>query len=572
MEDQTREVLDILSNIHIFHELDEDQLEDIAENLDTLLIQEGQFIFTEGDPADGFYIIISGRISIQRGMAEDAHEVSIFQRGDYFGEEGLVTNQFRQVNAFALTNVVLLRLSNDIIDDLAEQYPQIVAPIRLTLNSYHLFLKKDFSWRTPREAVQFIARKHHFFLFSKEIPPLLFGLITIIPVTFLYLTVSQRSFFVLIILMLNILVFFGWIIWQAIDWSNDYAIITNRRVVSLEKIYLLYESRQEAPLDAVLSVETKTTQLGRMLGYGDVVMRTFTGYIIFKGLARAGLIVRLINEERQRASERTHQAQRYDKEDTIREMIGARKIEHDPFCERVNPESAKMQEAPRRLTSGKLSHWLATFFRLREEENGIITYRTHWYILLKRVIAPSATLFLLFFLFLLTLFRVFTLFSLKDTLVFYIATGLVLLLWWGYQYWDWRNDRYIIGHDQLIDLYRKPLGQEQKRTAPIKNIQTVEFERLGLMSLILNFGTVFIRVGDTSFSFDYVFNPSEVQKEIFERYQEYIQAQKDREQENMRKEMAEWIEIYHQVVQNGGTPPPPPYDDEISGYNIDRNK
>jgi uncharacterized membrane protein YdbT with pleckstrin-like domain len=145
--------------------------------------------------------------------------------------------------------------------------------------------------------------------------------------------------------------------------------------------------------------------------------------------------------------------------------------------------------------------------------------------------------------------------------------GLGLLGWWLYQYWDWRNDRYIVTDDQLIDLYKKPLGQEQRRSAPIKNIQTVEFERLGLVSLILNFGTVFIRVGDSTLTFDYVYNPSEAQQDIFERYQQFNQKQKVREKEALRDEVAEWIEIYHEVVQKKSKSDETTPDEENSGYN-----
>jgi hypothetical protein len=35
--------------------------------------------------------------------------------------------------------------------------------------------------------------------------------------------------------------------------------------------------------------------------------------------------------------------------------------------------------------------------------------------------------------------------------------------------------------------------------------------------------------------------------------------------------MADWIEIYHQVIQNGGTPPPPPSPQNFSEYNIEEN-
>ena len=179
-------------------------------------------------------------------------------------------------------------------------------------------------------------------------------------------------------------------------------------------------------------------------------------------------------------------------------------------------------------------------------------------------------LILLFLLFIFAAFGIFTIFKFINLLVFETVSAFFILVWWFYQYFDWRNDRYIITRDQIVDVNTKNhLGHEDKRSAPIKNIQTVEYKRKGLISIILNFGTVFIRVGDTTFTFDYVYNPSETQSEIFSRYQKYLGDQKQRDQDNLRQEMSEWIEIYHRVVQNGGTPPPPPSSGEISGYNMD---
>jgi uncharacterized membrane protein YdbT with pleckstrin-like domain len=134
---------------------------------------------------------------------------------------------------------------------------------------------------------------------------------------------------------------------------------------------------------------------------------------------------------------------------------------------------------------------------------------------------------------------------------------LLLLLifgaWWLYQYIDWRNDRYIISDKELIDIYKRPLGVEQKRTAPLENILSIDYERPNLIHLILNFGTVFIRVGEASLTFNNVFNPSEVQREIFERlYNKKLQKQQQ-EDDNDQRRLAEWLEIYHQET-TGQTP------------------
>ena len=396
--------------------------------------------------------------------------------------------------------------------------------------------------------------------------PLIIGGISLALTAFLNWGLSNPHVIFEYVFILNLIVITGWFVWTIIDWANDFSIITNRRVVSFEKVALFYESRQEAPLDAILSIETRTSQAGRFFGFGDILIRTFTGVISFRFLAHPELVIRLINEERSKAKILSKKFQRNTKEDLIRNRLGFNERELNPFEDLQGQDQV---EVPPSVVSGKLSSLLATFFRLRSEENGIITYRTHWFILLKKVMTPTLLLILLFLLFIFAAFGIFTIFKFINLLVFEAVSSIFILSWWFYQYFDWRNDRYIITRDQIVDINKKPLGHEDKRAAPIKNIQTVEYKRKGLISIILNFGTVFIRVGDTTFTFDYVYNPSETQSEIFSRYQKYLGDQKQRDQDNLRQEMSEWIEIYHRVVQNGGTPPPPPSSGEISGYNMD---
>lgn len=566
MDEPINELVDLLSTIHIFSMLSGEQLFDLADRLDTQLFRAGEVLFSQGSQADGFYIISSGRISLRQGGIENSDERAILQRGDYFGEEGLRLNQSRKLTAVAASNVIIHHIKSVQIEELSEIYPEISGPIRLSIDSYHLFLNQRLKWLAPRETVQFITRKHSMILLWRMVLPLFFGGFSLSITAFLNWGLSNPNVFFEIVFILNIIAILGWFIWTIIDWANDFSIITNRRIVSFEKVALFYESRQEAPLDAILSIETRTSQAGRIFGFGDILIRTFTGVIIFRYLAHHEFVIRLINEERSKAKILSRKYQRNTKEDLIRNRLGFNGRTFDPFEDEILEEK---EEVPPSVVSGRLSSLLATFFRLRCEENGIITYRTHWFILLKKVLSPTLLLFVLFLLFIFAAFGIFTLFPFINLLVFEIVTGLFLLVWWFYQYFDWRNDRYIITRDQIVDINKKPLGRENKRSAPIKNIQTVEYNRKGIISLILNFGTVFIRVGDTTFTFDYVYNPSETQSEIFSRYQKFLGDQKKSDQDNLRQEMSEWIEIYHRVVQNGGTLPPPPSGEEISGYNID---
>jgi uncharacterized membrane protein YdbT with pleckstrin-like domain len=161
----------------------------------------------------------------------------------------------------------------------------------------------------------------------------------------------------------------------------------------------------------------------------------------------------------------------------------------------------------------------------------VITYRTHWFILLGKIFLPTLFLFLTLTLLILRLVNVFKLLTLSSTVLLCLLLFLIFGLWWLYQYVDWRNDRYIISEKELIDIYKRPLGVEQKRTAPLENILSIDYERPNLIHLILNFGTVFIRVGEASLTFNNVFNPSEVQREILNAFEQQKSAKQKPEDE-----------------------------------------
>ncbi len=569
MTDYSQEIVEILSHIHFFDSLEDEDLVQLSEGLATVFFKQSEVIFDEGYEADGFYIILSGRVSIQEENKGEVHEISICQKGDYFGEDGLIPGNLRAISAKATTNVVAIHFNQEKVEEMLHAYPEIIEPIQLTLKSYHLFLDHPFSWRAPREAIHFLARKHDFFLWINLASPAIASVISFLLV--LYFSFSGTSPLQWLIILFLILAFLsvGWLIWKIVDWSNDFSIITNRRIIALEKVALFYESRQEAPLDAILSVETQTTQLGRWIGFGDVVIRTFTGVIVFKNLSKPELIVRFVNDEKGRSSFQSNRLQRISKEDTLRSRIGLEertRTLQDLVDETEDPDVD--EEITREVYSSGIMDSLARFFKLRTEKNGVIVYRTHWFMLIKKALWSGLALLLFFTILVYSIIEFNLSLNFNLLLLIELGIGTILFIWWLYQFWDWRNDQYIVSEDQLIDLYKKPLGQEQRRSAPIKNIQTVEFERQGLISILLNFGTVFIRVGDITFTFDYVYKPSTVQQDIFDRYQKYNQKQKQKEKEALRDEVAEWIEIYHEVVQKKPESDETQTDENNSGYNI----
>ncbi|HAL15388.1 MAG TPA: hypothetical protein DCP32_01140 [Anaerolineaceae bacterium] len=128
-----------------------------------------------------------------------------------------------------------------------------------------------------------------------------------------------------------------------------------------------------------------------------------------------------------------------------------------------------------------------------------------------------------------------------------------------YQYVDWRNDRYIITPELIMDVFKKPLGTEEKKSAPLRNILSIDYERKNLIALIFNFGTVYIRVGESTFTFDNVVNPAEVQRELFQSFMELKQRDEARLEQERHDQMADWIERYHNYI--GGATSENPLDE-----------
>jgi hypothetical protein len=139
---------------------------------------------------------------------------------------------------------------------------------------------------------------------------------------------------------------------------------------------------------------------------------------------------------------------------------------------------------------------------------------------------------------------------LNHQMLMIIAVFLLLsmLFWWFYAYTDWKNDVFEINPSQIIDIDRKPFGKESRRVAPLDSILSIHYEKRGLLQVMLNYGTVFISVGNQQLTFEDVSNPSTVQQEIFARIGDR-QEELDRSQADAEKDrLAQWFRLYHEEI------------------------
>jgi len=334
-------------------------------------------------------------------------------------------------------------------------------------------------------------------------------------------------------------------VWFWADWLNDYYIVTSRRVLWLEKVVLLYDSRQEAPLETVLSKNITFNQiLRRFINYGTVIVRTFTGSIVMHRARQPDLIVAFIDALQTRSRQLVRKSEEAKMENLIRERLNMPPKPKPALA----PSPSTSLPAPQRPTRpGPLEQFFTNTFKMRYEEGDRITYRKHWFVLLQKTFWPA-----LFFAAVLALI-IFLARSGMVTAQVAIALAVLTLpaisLWWLYRYVDWRNDIYIVTLDSILDIERKPLSREVKKSAPLENILSLENSRVGIIGLLFNFGTVIINVGTEKFNFFSVYNPAQVQYEIFDRMLALRQRKEEAEARKERERIVEMLTAYHKQVE-----------------------
>jgi hypothetical protein len=568
MPDNKQAITSALKTIRLFDGLDDTQLEKVAAFIHITLLKEGDTL-QQGEKNSPFFIVVSGRVRYSHDGKAASSATYVLKHGDLFGGDSLFRGKSKAFNLVALKPAVLFQLPLNALRMLVNTLPRLTKNIKRQLAWYNLVRSKPFSWLGDEETVKLICRKHPAYLFVTELVPLSIawvGVLVILLAT-LVTTASFRlvaGWFGAGVVVVGVL----WGLWRLFDWGNDYYILTDERIVWLERTIGLYDSRQEAPLVAIKAGETKSTLIGRWLGFGDVLTQTFMGQVFFRHVRNPGEIKNLIDQERKLATERQMSTDIHAIEGTIRQKI-------EPFTAATVPVSAKATVPVRTASGGAphetkvapepLSFWQSFIarFQTRWEYAGVITYRKHLYILFTMTWMPAACVIGL-----LTATGVLYSWRENGQVSLLNPTAILLLgiflaglafLWWLYNFVDWTNDIYRVTADKIVDSERKPLGDEITKSAPLENIIGLDYERLGILGVVLNFGNVIINVGtDNKFIFYGIHNPARAQRDIFNYMFEQRRKKQRLDTLNEQERVSSYIAAYHRQAEDLRQPKKPP--------------
>jgi hypothetical protein len=528
----------LMKKMHLFSGLKDDEVKSIAESLNVKSdYQDDEVVFEQDKTADIFYIIFKGKVNIYRKGKKEEERIAFLGAGDYFGEEALLTNRLRSATVRATAGTILLSLRKEQFAKLIKTIKSLKTNFQIAVESRKLTRRLHPGWLNANEVIYLLTRKHPILLLRVLWKPVLSFLIPLALMTLAAFDLSNWFFGILA--GMSLIFCSAWTAWEVIDWGNDYYIVTNQRVIWLEKVIGLYDSREEAMMNTVLSINTSTDQWGRIVGYGDVIVRTFTGEIRLKFVGYPKQVEMMIREYWTRTQGATKEIQQETVKKAIRKKLGW----PDPPAAKQDTFGGQQKHEDHTF----FADWFSGRFTLRLEDGDTVTYHKHWIILLFTLWKQFLILIaLVAFPFVWNYFELGTMPIAMIT--FLISFILVTFIWIWYDYADWSNDIFQVTADQIIDVFKKPFGDEERKAAPLENILSTQYKRHGIVGMVMNFGTVFIAVGGTNFDFEDVADPPTVQQDIVRRMNARKAKKAEAEAAAEREKLAEWLMLYHKTV------------------------
>ncbi len=96
---------------------------------ETVAFTAGQPVFQEGDLGTEMFIIMDGRVRIEKRIKGETHVLSMLEKGDFFGEMGVLESAPRSADAVADTDTRLLAITGSRFDEMIRKTPEIAVRI-----------------------------------------------------------------------------------------------------------------------------------------------------------------------------------------------------------------------------------------------------------------------------------------------------------------------------------------------------------------------------------------------------------------------------------------------------------
>ena len=530
----------------------------------------GEIIFRDGDESKHFYIIDTGQVSVfRKDPAGTEVIVRLLGPGQFFGETGLVRSEPRNATVKVTANTTLFAIEKADFETLT-RFRDVRKELEAAVQRRGPTLRR-FDWQLPDEVAIGVSHRVIVSLIFESAGTLLiwtalavglFALSFIHPPRFLPWPPAAPW-----LLRIGGVATFGlMLVWHVVDWTNDYLVVTNQRVVHVERYGLWREVRNEVPIDAVQNVVlSHKGVLAALLKLSDIIVETIGGRLIFTHIPNGQFMQERILDQRTLAQQ---EAKREEVETIRRELIRvlspallAQSSEPPPTPASAQPAaSAQPTVSDQSQEAAPKPAWLDWLRglrpQLRVEKSGQIIWHKHWLLLLWRLVIP-ALVFVAGIGVSYILWRLpYWITRIPPLTTWAILTpgGLIVLAsflmgWWEYMVWD--QDLYILTSNRIVDIERRPFGlKETRRESNLDRIQDIDVDLPNIWSRMFDMGNVHTKTGaaGSDLTFRSVAHPHSIQRDIFHQLAELRRKEQEQERRQRGEEMSKWLAVYSQLT------------------------
>ena len=158
---------EVLARSGIFQGVDADAAESLAKEMETIDVRKGEIVFSEGEPGDSLYIVLSGKIKLGRRAADGRQNLlALTGPSDMIGELSLFDPGPRTATATAVLDTRLARLRKQALrpwlsnrPEIAEQLLRVLARrLRRTNDALADLIFTDVPGRVAKTLLQMAGR------------------------------------------------------------------------------------------------------------------------------------------------------------------------------------------------------------------------------------------------------------------------------------------------------------------------------------------------------------------------------------------------------------------------------
>jgi CRP/FNR family transcriptional regulator, cyclic AMP receptor protein len=158
---------EVLARSGIFQGVDADASESLAKEMEIIDVRKGEVVFSEGEPGDSLYIVLTGKIKVGRRAADGRQNlIAVMGPSDMVGELSLFDPGPRTATATAVLDTRLARLRKQALrpwltnrPEIAEQLLRVLARrLRRTNDALADLIFTDVPGRVAKTLLQFAGR------------------------------------------------------------------------------------------------------------------------------------------------------------------------------------------------------------------------------------------------------------------------------------------------------------------------------------------------------------------------------------------------------------------------------